>query len=118
MTATEFFEAKVANTISPMDFMAARGQSPDGYAVVDVRNAPPHMKKAKIAGATEIPLAEMEARFGELPKERTIVLYCWESWCNMAARAALILLKEGYTVRELSGGIAAWQSLDLPTEAL
>jgi rhodanese-related sulfurtransferase len=118
MTALEFFQARIDNTLTPMSYMAASKQNPDEYIVVDVRNAPPHLKKVKIAGAIDIPLNELENRISQLLKDKTIVLYCWDSWCTMAAHAAVILLNNGYKVKELSGGIAAWQSLNLPIETL
>jgi rhodanese-related sulfurtransferase len=118
MTALDYFQARLDNTLSPMDYMEASKRNPDKYVVVDVRNAPPQIKKVKIAGAIDIPLNELENQFSKLSKDKTIVLYCWESWCNMAARAAVILLSNGYKVKELTGGIAAWQSLNLPVETL
>jgi rhodanese-related sulfurtransferase len=118
MTPLEFFQARIENTLTPMSYMTASKQNPDEYVVVDVRNAPPHLKKVKIAGAVEIPLNEMENRLSELAKDKTIVLYCWDSWCTMAAHAAVILLKNDYKANELSGDIAAWQALNLPVETL
>jgi len=52
---------------------------------------------------------QMQDKLGELPKNKTIVVYCWDTWCNMAAKAAIILLENGYDVLELSGGIAVWK---------
>jgi rhodanese-related sulfurtransferase len=118
MTALDFFQARIDNTVSPMDYMAASKQNPDEFVVVDVRNAPPHLKKVKIAGAIEIPLNALENQVSQLPKDKTIVLYCWDCWCNMAAKAAVILLKNDYKAKELAGGIAAWQSMNLPVETL
>lgn len=51
------------------------------------------------------------------PKEKLIVLYCWDGWRSLAATAALALLQNGYRVKELHGGVAAWQSLDLPQQS-
>jgi rhodanese-related sulfurtransferase len=117
MSKMDYFKAKVEATISPMDFTQAAKAEPDKYCVVDVRNAPPHVMKQKIAGAKHIPLMQLSDRLGELPKDRTIVVYCWETWCNMAAKAAIILLDKGYDVLELTGGIAAWTTMGFPVES-
>jgi len=61
---------------------------------------------------------QMQDKLGELPKSKTIVVYCWDTWCNMAAKAAIILLENDYDVLELSGGIASWKSMTFPTETV
>lgn len=118
MSKKDYFAAKVEATISPMDFTAVLKSQPNKYVLVDVRNAPPHIMKQKISGAKHIPLAQLGERLGELPKDKTIVLYCWETWCNMAAKAALILLDNGYDVLELAGGIDAWNTMGFPVESV
>lgn len=118
MTNLEYLENLVETTISPMDFLAASKAQPNTFVVVDVRNAPSHLKKVKIAGAIEIPEMDIKSRFGELPKDKVIVVYCWDTWCNLAKKASIVLIKNGYTVKELTGGIAAWQSLKLPITEL
>jgi len=118
MNKMDYFKAKIEATISPMDFLQATKAEPDKFMLVDVRNAPPHIMKEKIAGATIIPLTQIADRLSELPKNKTIVVYCWDTWCNMAAKAAIILLDNGFDVLELSGGIAAWKATQLPTETV
>lgn len=114
MTNLEYLENLLETTISPMDFMAASKAQPDTFTLIDVRNAPPHLKKVKISGAVEIPEKDIKNRLSELPKDKVIVVYCWDTWCNLAKKACVELIKNGYTVKELTGGIAAWQSLNLP----
>ncbi|MFF5994891.1 rhodanese-like domain-containing protein [Lysinibacillus sp. KU-BSD001] len=118
MNQIEFFKNRIESTFSPMDYMQASKQNPDEYVLLDVRNGPPHLKKEKINGAVEIPQVELENHLSEIPKEKIIVLYCWDVWCNTAAKAALILLENGYKVKELSGGIAAWKTMNFPTTLL
>ncbi|AGK96450.1 rhodanese-like domain-containing protein [Clostridium pasteurianum] len=118
MTNLEYLENILEITISPMDFIAASKAQPDGFIVVDVRNAPQHLKKVKIAGAVEIPEKDIKNRLGDLSKDKVIVVYCWDIWCNLAKKASVELVKNGYTVKELTGGIAAWQSLNLPVTTL
>ncbi|MBB1427431.1 MULTISPECIES: rhodanese-like domain-containing protein [Shewanella] len=118
MNAIEFFEAKMQCTISPMDCMSEMKKKPDAYVVVDVRNAPAHIRKEKIQGALEIAQIDLEANLDKLDKDKTIIVYCWETWCNLAAKSAVTLINNGYNVKELGGGIAAWNTLNLPTEQL
>lgn len=118
MNKLEFLEANLELSISPMDFMQYQKQHQDDYILVDVRNAPPHLKKSKIAGAVEIPLNVLEESLDKLPKDKLVIVYCWDVWCNMGKKASIILLKKGIDVKELSGGISAWNELNLPVENL
>lgn len=118
MNQIDFFRNRVESTFSPMDYMQAIKKNSYEYVLLDVRNGPPHLKKEKIQGAVEIPLAELENRLSEIPKEKIIVLYCWDVWCNTAAKAAIILLENDYKVKELNGGIAAWKTMNFPTTPL
>ena len=118
MRTIDYFQSRIEATVSPMDCVMMSKSEPQNYILIDVRNAPPHLKEVKIKGALEIPLNELANRLGELPKDKMIIIYCWDVWCNMAAHAAVILLKNGYQVKELIGGISAWQSMNLPIEKL
>jgi DNA-binding MarR family transcriptional regulator/rhodanese-related sulfurtransferase len=116
MNQTELLRMQIEATFSPMDYMAFNKENPNASVIVDVRNAPPHLKKEKIKGALEIPLNELDKQLDKLPKNKLIVVYCWDVWCNMAKKASVFLLEHGYQVKELSGGIASWTTLKLPVE--
>lgn len=118
MKNIELLKAQIELTISPMDYMAYKKQNPEGSILIDVRNAPAHIKKEKIQGAIEISLNELENKVLQLPKDKTIIVYCWDVWCNMAKKSCIILLENGFEVKEMIGGISAWKSLNLPTERL
>ena len=117
MDKLEFLKLQTELTIRPMDYLA-QAKSGTEFMLIDVRNAPPHLKKEKIQGAIEIPLNNLASCLEELPKDKEIVVYCWDVWCNMAKKASIILLENHFKVRELSGGIAAWKTLGLSTEDL
>ncbi|HDX9580459.1 TPA: rhodanese-like domain-containing protein [Bacillus pseudomycoides] len=114
MLEMEYFKGRITSTFSPMDFLQAKKLNPDAYILVDVRNGTRELKKEIITGTLQIPQSELENRLSELPKEKIIVLYCWDVWCNTAAKSALFLLENGYNVKELAGGIAAWKTMNLP----
>jgi rhodanese-related sulfurtransferase len=113
MTSLEFFKAKNDAYISPKGLTALQAASPQSVLVVDVRIGP---KPSRIKGALDIPEPEITQRLSSLPKDRLIVLYCWETWCSLAAKSAVPLLEAGFRVKEMFGGIAAWELLGLPTE--
>lgn len=111
----EFFKAKAAAYLSPMALRALLDQQNPGVVLVDVRMPGPQAAW-RIPGAVAIPAPSIAEHLDRLPKDKLIVLYCWDTWCGLATTAALVLLDHGYRVKELSGGVAAWQVLNLPQE--
>jgi rhodanese-related sulfurtransferase len=89
----------------------------EDFIVVDVR-LPGPQRNSLIPGAVWIPQSQVGARMAELPRERLLVLYCWDTWCSLAASAAVELLDAGFQVRELHGGVRAWRTLKLPEDSL
>ena len=113
ISALDYFKAKQEATISPMGVKEMQKAAPDSLLIVDVRIG---SVPTRIPGAVIIPEPEVITRMGELPKDKLLVLYCWETWCSLATKAAIPLLENGFKVKELFGGIAAWQALGMPVE--
>lgn len=85
-------------------------------AVVDVRSAA-DFARGHIAGARHIPLAEVAARAGELPRDQALPVILACQWGNQAPQAAAALGKAGHAeVYVLRGGMSAWQEAGLPLE--
>ncbi|QDP41942.1 rhodanese-like domain-containing protein [Radiobacillus deserti] len=115
MNALDFFEARLQATVSPMDYLNMKKMNPDKYFLIDVRNGPEHVRNIIIQGANILPEQEIQNRLQEIPKDKEIIVYCWDVWCNTAAKVAKLLLERGYIVKELTGGIAAWREMNFPT---
>ena len=84
--------------------------------VLDVRT-PAEYASGHIAGARNIPEAQLAERLKELDrfKTRPIVVSC--AGGGRAARAGAVLQKHGYTeVFTLRGGLGAWQQASMPLE--
>lgn len=75
-----------------------------GATLVDVRT-PGEWRSGHIEGAVLIPIDELGGRLGEIPRDRTVVVYCASG--ARSAQAAAVLRAAGYTVRDL-GGISRW----------
>jgi len=118
MNELDFFKRRVECTMPIRKFMRERQADPGKMMLIDVRNATPEEIGIIISGAIHIPEAEIKDRLSELPKDKTIIVYTWDDWCNLAAHAAITLLENGFHVMELRGGIAAWHTLNFPTEKL
>ena len=84
----------------------------DPPLLVDVRS-PAERASKRIDGSLSIPLQEMAARVGELPRDRPILVYCAGGY--RSSLAASLLQRAGVTqISEIAGGIAAWQAAALP----
>jgi rhodanese-related sulfurtransferase len=114
MNVLDYFNARLEATISPMDYLRLTQMDPDKYFLIDVRNGPIHVRSLTIKDANVIPQQELPNRLNEIPKEKEIIVYCWDVWCNTAAKVAKFLLERGYKVKELTGGIAAWKEMNFP----
>jgi len=75
----------------------------DGF-ILDVRN-PQELAVESIPGALNIPLPELRARLGELPRDREINILCRSA--QRAYYATRILLQNGFKARNISGGMLA-----------
>ena len=69
----------------------------------------------RIAGAQLIPLDQLKARAGEIPRDRPVVAVCHAGM--RSGQATVILRQAGFTqVANLRGGMLLWQQLGLPVE--
>ena len=116
MNRIEYFRARLDATMSPVDVLHIMRSDPDRIRVVDVRNGPATLLVDRIPGALQVPQSEILSRLNSIPRDRMLVLYCWDTWCSLAAQAAVPLLERGYDVKELYGGMNAWKILKFPTE--
>ena len=64
--------------------------------------------------AVSIPVDELPARLGTLPKRRRIVAYCRGEYCLFADEAVALLRAEGYNAVRLDGGWPEWSSEGRP----
>jgi len=83
--------------------------------VIDVRPQDEY-QTAHLPYARSMPLAEIEQRFDELPRDREIVAYCRGPFCLLSEEALQRLARRGFRVRKLSDGVSEWQAAGLPVE--
>jgi len=101
-------EVVEASSRVTVDELGRRLRAADGPALVDVRNAG-EVKLGTIAGARNIPVAELRSRLGELDPARPTVVYCAGGYRSILASS--LLRAAGFTqVSDLLGGYGAWAS--------
>ncbi len=86
-----------------------RGDMPIGHwdasataFLLDVRH-PEELAVESVPGAVNIPLDELRARLGELPRDREILVVCRSG--QRAYYATRILMQNGFKARVVSGGM-------------
>jgi rhodanese-related sulfurtransferase len=103
-----YHAAKLNWEIDPSDLHAAL-EAGENVVVVDART-PQAYARAHIPGARNIPHRTMsKATTAQLERGALIVSYCDGIGCNASTKGALNLLKLGFRVKELIGGLEWWK---------
>lgn len=96
-----------------VDATTAAALVQDGGVLLDVRER--HEWDAGHAPrATHVPLGQLPGRLREVPRDRLVLTVCASGM--RSARAAALLRREGYDVRNVVGGMSAWERAGLPVE--
>jgi hydroxyacylglutathione hydrolase len=95
-------------------FAAELLSSVDPPVLIDVRSSREHHQKS-IAGSLSAPLNHLLESLGEIPADRSLLIYCAGGY--RSSLAASLLQRAGFQdVREIAGGIAAWEAAQLPVQ--
>ena len=84
--------------------------------VIDVRPLAEY-EAAHLPFARSLPLAEIEQRLSELPRDKDIVAYCRGPFCLLSDEALALLQARGYRVRKILDGVSEWQAAGMPVVA-
>jgi rhodanese-related sulfurtransferase len=98
----------MVDEVSPAEVALRLKKAPAGVVLLDVRE-PWERELAVIEPSVHIPMNEVPDRAGELPRDRSIVVYC-----HAGVRSAMVagyLEHHGFrSVASLAGGIDAWST--------
>lgn len=83
--------------------------------LLDVRSSG-EWRAGHIEGARELPLAQLGDRMPGLAPGQSLVVYCASGY-RSAIAASLLALRDRAAVRDLVGGLHAWESAGLPVVA-
>ena len=96
------FAGMVAVDILRDDMPICHWDAVDNGFLLDVRQ-PAELAVEHVPGAVNIPLPELRARLGELPRDREILVFCRSG--QRAYYATRILLQNGFKARNIAGGM-------------
>ncbi|HIA07506.1 MAG TPA: metalloregulator ArsR/SmtB family transcription factor [Chromatiaceae bacterium] len=106
----------VKDELEPLPREELLARAHDGLVtVLDVRPAEEYAA-GHVAGAVNIPLAELEHCLKDLDLDREIVAYCRGPHCVLAFDAVARLRKLGLKARRLEDGYPEWKTAGLPIE--
>ncbi|MFG1964855.1 rhodanese-like domain-containing protein [Nonomuraea sp. NPDC049028] len=112
--AVAHFSARLAFETDVSDVHADLSAGDASIVVVDSRSVE-SWRQGHIEGALHLPTAEIAARAPSIvPRDVTVVTYCWGPGCNGATRAALEFARLGYRVKEMIGGFEYWAREGFP----
>jgi rhodanese-related sulfurtransferase len=102
------YSDKLAYEIDSWDLNVAR-EAGENITVVDARS-PEAFQREHIPGAVNVPYRTMSPETtSNIDKNSLIVTYCDGIGCNGSTKAALNMLKLGFRVKELMGGLDWWK---------
>ncbi len=96
------FAGMVAANVLRGDMPVTHWNSEEDGLLLDVRH-PEELAVESIPGAVNIPLDELRSRLDELPRDRTIHVFCRSG--QRAHYATRILLQNGFSACNISGGM-------------
>jgi rhodanese-related sulfurtransferase len=96
------FAGMIAANVLRGDMPVSHWDALDGAFILDVRQ-PAELVVESVPGAVNIPLPELRARLGELPRDREIHVNCRSA--QRAYYATRILLQKGFKTKNISGGM-------------
>ncbi len=83
-----------------------------GVFLLDVRT-PDEFRRARLQGAVLIPIDQIERRFGEVPRNKPVLVYCAVG--SRSNAVAAFLAEKGYReVYNMRDGIVGWHRNGLP----
>jgi NADPH-dependent 2,4-dienoyl-CoA reductase/sulfur reductase-like enzyme/rhodanese-related sulfurtransferase len=96
------FAGMIAADVLRGDMPLSHWESLDGAFLLDVR-MPQELVLESVPGAVNIPVPQLRARLGELPKDREIHVICRSA--QRAYYATRILVQNGFKAKNISGGM-------------
>lgn len=100
-----FFSKILAFTLDPIELKEIGDKQ--NIKIIDVRKHA-DFEIGHIPQAISIPFEELSEKINELNKDDLHIIYCYNIYCHLGAKAAYLLAQNGFSVMELCGGFKAW----------
>ncbi|NUN68575.1 MAG: rhodanese-like domain-containing protein [Bacteroidetes bacterium] len=97
----------LARSLNQYSGTEAREKMKSGSILLDVRTAQ-ERRSVSLPNSLHIPLHELSSRMKELEKHKGKEIICYCASGSRSVNAGIKLKKAGFTVGNLTGGIASW----------
>ena len=104
----DFYSTEHAVSVSPADFTEHLAAGTLDGLVVDLRT-PSEYAGGHLITAINIPVGSMDAKeamdaFSALPKNETVILYCYSEYCMLSRNVGNVLAQNGIYVKHMTAG--------------
>lgn len=113
--AKNYFTDYITYAISPMQLAEMINNKETDFQIVDLRTLADY-EIAHIPGAIHISEEYIKENLDRLDKNKLIILYCYNQFCQLSAKRAIELIEDGYMAIELLGGFKTWSKFRFKTE--
>lgn len=107
--AKKFFESFLGYTTGPYNLHELIKKDVNSFNLVDVREYEDYTR-GHIPFATHIPFEKLKDNLKRIQREKPTIVYCYDETCNLAKKAANVLLQEYFPTIELIGGFESWKN--------
>src|SRR5688500_18106224 len=104
--------------VTTIDTGTARDLQQSGTQLVEVLPEDSY-RREHLPGAINIPMPDLTEEHAkrQLDPDRPVLVYCFDTQCDLSSRAAALLETYGFDeVYDYIGSKAAWLAMDLPYE--
>ena len=108
--AKDFFLYKISFELSPRELKKHIDENIENINIVDVRCYDDYID-GHISYAIHVPLDSLEDHLVMLEKEKLNIVYSYNQYCNLGAKACYMLANKGFPVVLLMGGYYIWKKL-------
>ncbi len=106
--AKEHFLNKVSYSLGPVELKNMIEKDLNHFNLIDLRSYEDYLE-GHIPFAMHLPPEQIEEHWNMFEKEKINIIYCYNPFCHLAAKNAVIIAEKGYPVMELCGGYHAWK---------
>ena len=112
--AKEFFLEEISFCTGPFELKELIKEKIEELNIVDVRKYDDYIE-GHIPFAIHVPFDSLEEHLVMFEKDKVNIVYCYNQFCKLGAKAAYKIAEKGYPVMVLAGGYHTWKKLDFET---
>jgi rhodanese-related sulfurtransferase len=103
-----YYSQEVLVSVSPTDYLKEIKSGNTGLIAVDLRSAPEynvsHLVTSINIPAGQLTSPQLISAFDALPKDKTIITYCYSSYCMLSRNVGKVLADNGIFVKHFTAG--------------